>query len=364
MGANSSMSEARRPLVVGLAGLVLAVGFVAIILSESDYNPTVLTAIGESDLAIREYAEARLDDVILRPQLGHDGRFFFVQANDPWLTNAAQNAVVLDRPTYRSQRMLYPLLASAGGLAGPNGIVWGMIIVNVIAMAVGAAATAGLAVRIGGSTWWGLAFPLNIGLISEFSIGGAGILAAACAFWGILMLDKERWYVGGVLLAASALAREAMLVVVVGAFLWIWTRGQRQDAVKVGGIPLLAIAGWAIYLRLRLPEDTDVVAGNLGPPLVGIWENMSNWLGDPLELTVGLMTIGILGVLVHRAYATPSLLSWCFFLFAPLAVLLTAPVWDGFFNISRAVAPVYTAFVLVVFSRSHHRDPSPPSLVV
>ncbi len=344
------MTEVRLPLTVGLVGLLLTVGFVAIVLRGHDYNPTVLTAIGESDDAIRQYAESRLDDIVLRPQLGHDGRFFFVQANDPWLVNPSENAAVLDRPAYRSQRMLYPVLASAAGLAGPNGIVWGMIIVNVVAMATGAAATAGLAVRLGGSAWWGLAFPLNIGLISEFSIGGAGILAAACAVWGVLQLEKKRWYAGGALLAASSLAREAMLVVAVGAFFWLWTRGRRQSAVKAGGLPLLAVGGWAIYLRLRLPEDTDLVAGNLGAPFLGIWDNMSNWLADPLELAVGVLTIGILGVLVHRAYTTPSLLSWSFVLFAPLAILLTAPVWDGFFNISRAVAPVYTAFVLMVFA--------------
>ena len=349
------MAETRLSLAVGLAGSLLAVGFAAIVLNGNDYNPTVLTAIGESDTAIREYAEARLDDVILRTQLGHDGRFFFVQANDPWLTDPSENALVLDQPIYRSQRMLYPILVSAAGLAGPEGIVWGMIFVNVVGMAVGATATGALALRMGGSAWWGLAFPLNIGLISEFSIGGAGILAAACGFAGVLMLDKERWYAGGVLLAASALSREAMLVVAIGALLWVWTRGERRNAAKVGGIPLLALAGWATYLRFRLPDDSELAAGALGPPFRGLLENVSNWLGDPLELAVGLMTIGVLGVLVHRAFATPSLLSWSFVLFAPLAILLTAPVWDGFFNISRAVAPVYTAFVLVVFANRRDR---------
>ncbi len=246
--------------------------------------------------------------------------------------------------------MLYPVLAGAAGFADPDEIVWGMILVNVVAMAVGATATGALALRMGGSAWWGLAFPLNIGLISEFSIGGAGILAAACGFAGVLMLEKERWYAGGVLLAASALAREAMLVVAIGAFLWVWTRGDRRNAAKVGGIPLLAVVGWATYLRFRLPDDSELVAGALGPPLRGLLENVSNWLGDPLEMAVGLMTIGVLVVLTHRAIVTPNLLAWSFVLFVPLAILLTAPVWDGFFNISRAVAPVYMAFVLVVFA--------------
>ena len=91
------------------------------------------------------------------------------------------NAVVLDRPLYRSQRMFYPLQAGGLGLFSAEGVVWGLLVVNVIAMGLGTWAVAVLAVEMGLSSWWGLAFLLNIGLVSELNIGGAGIVAAAAA---------------------------------------------------------------------------------------------------------------------------------------------------------------------------------------
>jgi hypothetical protein len=35
-----------------------------------------------------------------------------------------------------------------------------------------------------------------------------------------------------------------------------------------------------------------------------------------------------------------------------LAFLLAEPVWDGYFNITRAVAPVLTAYFLITFAPS------------
>lgn len=339
-----------KAMVVGVTTLIFTLMFAGNHLARNDWNPTVFTAVGEDDQAIRDYAEARLDDVILRPQLGHDGRFFFVQGNDPWLLDPDENAAVLDRPTYRSQRMLYPILASLGGTLGPEGVTWGMVIVNILAMAGGASAAAAIAIRLGGSQWWGLAFPLNIGLISEFSVGGAGIVAAAAAFGAILFLMERRLAIATLLIVASVLSREVMVLTAIGGAGYLLFKGKRQSAFIFGISPVIAAGVWALFLRVRLPSDGDVVAGNLGPPLAGFIRNLPNWFADPVELAVGLVTVLVLVFLTIRAVRTPTLLAWGFVLFAPLAFLLTEPVWDGYFNISRAVAPVYTAYILLAFA--------------
>lgn len=336
--------------MVGMTTMIVTLLFAGSHLAQNDWNPTIFTAFGESDQAIREYAEARLEDVILRPHLGHDGRFFFVQGNDPWLVDPDENASVLDRPTYRSQRMLYPVLASAGGLLGPEGVTWGMIVVNVLAMASGAMAAAAIAIRLGGSPWWGITFPLNIGLISEFSVGGAGIVAAAAAFGAILYLMDRRLAIATVLIVASVLSREVMVVTAIGGAGYLFFKGERRPAMIFATTPVLGAALWALFLRARLPADGDVVAGNLGVPFAGFLENLPNWIEDPIELAVGLVTVLVLLFLSIRAIRFPSLLAWGFALFAPLAFLLTGPVWDGYFNISRAVAPVYTAYILLAFA--------------
>ena len=52
-------------------------------------------------------------------------------------------------------------------------------------MGVGTWVVAMLAMRMGGSPWWGLAFALNLGFISEMNIDGAGVVAAAAAFGAV-----------------------------------------------------------------------------------------------------------------------------------------------------------------------------------
>lgn len=346
----SSTRPDRRPIYVLLVSLLAAAGFVVGQLAQNDWNPTILTAFGEADLEIREFAEDRLGNLALRPELGHDGRFFFVQANDPWIVDPVTNASVLDRPTYRSQRMLYPILASVGGTLGPSEVVWGLIVINVLAIGVGSWATAILSIRIGGSPWWGLAFFLNLGLISELALSGAGVVATALAFGAVVFVLDRRWLMAAVLLALAVLAREVMMVTAVGLGFWVWRTESKREALPLVVIPATAILIWALYVRLRIGNDNDLTAGNIGVPLAGLLRSVDFWLSDPIELAISLVTLLMLGFFFARGIREPSALSWAFIGFVPLAAMLTEPVWHGYFNITRAVAPVLTAYILLAFA--------------
>lgn len=340
----------RSALRVGLVTLALGLVFAASHIARNDMNPTVFIAVGEESGQIREYAEELLGDVALRPELGHDGRFFFVQANDPWLLEPDDNASILDRPVYRAQRMAYPVLAGLGGILPPTGVVWGMLIVNILAMSAGALVSGLLALRFGGSAWWGLAFPFNIGLISEFSIGGAGIVATAAAFVAVLLLLEDRVLGASLLFALSCLAREVMLVSVAGAVVWLFMTSRPRVAARVAVWPVVGVVAWGVYIRLVLPGGGAVAEGNLGLPFIGFVDNIANWTADPFELLIGLVVVVVLVFYSYRAVRNPSLTAWTFLPFAVLAFLLAEPVWDGYFNITRAVAPVLTAYFLITFA--------------
>jgi hypothetical protein len=342
----------RSAVRVGLVTLAIGLLFAASHIARSDMNPTVFIAVGEESGEIREYAEELLDDVALRPALGHDGRFFFVQANDPWMLAPDANAAILDRPVYRAQRMAYPVLASLGGILPPTGVVWGMLVVNILAMSAGAFVCGLLAFRFGGSAWWGLAFPFNIGLISEFSIGGAGIVATAAAFAAVLLLLEEEVLGSSLLFALSCLAREVMLIAVAGAVVWLLVTRQPRIAARVAVWPVVAVVAWGAYIRLVLPGGGAVAEGNLGLPFVGFIDNFANWKADPFELLIGLVVVVVLVFYSYRALRNPSLTAWTFLPLAVLAFLLAEPVWDGYFNITRAVAPVLTAYFLITFAPS------------
>jgi hypothetical protein len=338
---------------VALVAVALASIYAVTELSSVDWDATHFVAFGEDAIEIREYAEARLGEVKLRGDLGHDGRFFFVQANDPWVLEPEANALVLDRPLYRTQRMFYPLVAGGFGILDPQGVVWGLLAVNLVAMGLGSWAVAVVASEMGVSPWWGLAFLLNIGLVSELNIDGAGIVAAAAGFGAVALFLKGRFWWGVGMLVVAALSREVMLVVAAGSAWWWWHhRGNRRRAVLSLMIPAAAVGVWATYLRMQIGWDGGVSeVEEIGLPFVGFLRALRNyWLDDPTDLIVGLAMLLILVLFAFRALTRRDLVSLAFVGFALVGILLTEQVWRSYFDITRGIAPVITVFVLMVVS--------------
>jgi len=348
-------SRATIGLVV-LVGILLPILVSVRAIAGAGGDATIFVAFGEDAAPTREYAESRLGEVYLRPAQGHDGKFFFVQANDPLILEPENHAAVLDRPLYRSQRMLYPLLAGGFGLFGPEEIVWAMLIVNVLAMGVGTWMVARIAEEMGGSPWWGLAFALNIGFLSEVNIGGAGVVAAAAAFGAVLMFMRDRVPVGTGLLVAAVLAREAMLIAVVGIALWLWLQRRRKTAATVAVIPGLAVLAWAVYLRFRIGQGSVATeVQEIGWPLVGFVEAFASWLGDPLDLVVGIAMMALFVLFTRRVLISSHVVGWAFLGFVVMGLVFTEQVWRSYFDITRAVAPIITSFVLLVFLESKNQ---------
>jgi hypothetical protein len=344
------MTGRRTAIWAGLVAMLLSSLISVRVLSEVDWDPTIFVAFGEEATPTREYAEERLGEVYLRPEQGHDGKFFFVQSNDPLVLDPEENAAVLDRPLYRSQRMLYPVLAGGGGLFGADAIVWTMLIVNIVAMAVGTWAVAQIAVEMGASAWWGLSFALNLGFVSEVNIGGSGVVAAAAAFGAVLMIMRGRIGWGIALLSLAALAREVMLIAAAGTALWLWMEGRRDAAGVTVVIPGLAVAAWAGYLRLRIGEgNVAAEVQEIGWPFVGFIEAVQSWLGDPVDLAVGVAMMLLFVLYTRRVVLGRQLVGWVFVGFVLLGIVFTEQVWHSYFDITRAVAPIITSFVLLVF---------------
>lgn len=341
-----------KTLSVGVASMIVASLLAILVMSRTGWDVTVFTAFGEESDEINEYAEARLGDIYLRPFRGHDGKFFFVQSNDPWVRQPEINASVLDRPLYRSQRMLYPVLAGGGGLFAPETIVWTLLVVNIVGMGLGSWAVAATATTLGGSPWWGLSFVLNVGFISEMNINGAGIVAAAAAFAAVVAFSRGRRSWGLILLVLGALAREAMLLVAAGIALWMWVQNRRKDALLSLAVPAIAVAVWGLYLRLQLGWESGVSqVQEIGLPFAGFIESIPNWLDKPLDLLVATAVLVLLAVFAWRALVSRELVGFAFLGFVMLGVVFTEQVWRSYFDITRAVAPTITAFVLLAFAR-------------
>jgi len=352
-------------LVVAVALLVGLLLFASSLFG-FDGDLTAMLKFGSDDpaAALTAHVEAVLDrSVATTGKQGHDGRFFFLQALDPLYLSPDEHAVYLDRPRYRAQRMLYPLVAGVGGLVSPEAVLWSMAFINVAALALGTLGTARLAQRLGGSAWLGLAFTLNPGIIFEFIISGAGIVAFACAVWGTLAIIDARTRSAIVWFVAAVLAREVMLLYLAGVCchrLFV----TRRIPWALGAIPALSVFAWMGYVRLRLNSTREVTEiQEFGPPFGGMLDAFDNWLNDPIDLAIIVGLIAMMPLLVLRAVQRPNPLAWGALGFVPLAILMTSQVWFDLFDISRAITPIMTAYVLTAFTAPRRRrdDAASPS---
>jgi hypothetical protein len=350
--ATPTRRRTKAVLAVTITSLLLTTAFVVRNLAASDWNPSVFLALGADIAPTRDYAYALLgEDLDLRAGRGHDGKFFFAQANDPLLLDPEAHAAVLDRPVYRSQRILFPLLASGFGLLSPWGVVWGMLVLSVLSIAAGTYATALVARGMGGSPWWGLTFGLNIGVISELLVGGAGHLGFALVVFSVAAIQRGQSGWSLVALTGAVLAREVLLIGVAGIALWLWQRSHRRLAVLHMTVPVLAVVAWGIYVRIRIGWMTGVTEiEEIGWPFVGLWQAAKLWPESPKDMLVGVAIVVLLALFARRLVRSRWLVGYVAAGFVPVALLLTLQVWFSYFDITRAVSPVITAFLLLAFA--------------
>lgn len=339
-----------RHVWVAMVGLIIGLAVALAILSSNAWDPTSLVRFGAGDVERRVYAEHWLGPgVWLAPDMGHDGKFFFIQAMDPFFAEPDQHAVFLDRPTYRARRMLYPTLASLGGLLGPQAIVWNFVILNVLGMAAGTYFTSRVATELGRSAWLGLAFALNPGLIFELIVDGSGVLAGVFLMAAVFFVIRGGHWWGGMGLAAAALARETMILAAVGVGLFFVWKHRRLPHIALA-LPFLVLGGWTLYLSGRLSEGVreDLVGFDL--PFAGFAKAMGRWLANPamtIDLAVGILLMTIVLLVLYLTFKTPSILASSVVGLALLSLVTSEYTWLSFFDSLRILAPVVTAFLVL-----------------
>ena len=339
---------------VAIVGLLIGVALASIVISRGNNDPAAVLAFGVEATEITDYAEDTIGrELPLRPGFGHDGRFFYLQALDPLVLDPDGAPSLLGRPTYRSQRMLYPMIASAGGLVPAPWLPWTMLLTNLAALAFGTAATARVAMRRGGSAWWGLAFAVNAGVLFELGIGASGVVALAAAMAAIDQIDQRRTWRAVGWLVAAVLAREALLVFAFGVALSEWAR-RRRLPIEFLAVPAAALS-WAAYLRWRLPDravGSEVI--ELGSPFDGVIDAAVGWTdslaaGSGLDLAGALVVALAAAIVIRHAVAHNDPLAWGATAMIGLVVILSRPVWQHYYDITRAASPLLTAALVLAF---------------
>ncbi len=341
--------------LIGTLGLAIGVVIALRVLIPSGMDPTIFLTLGEDSPAQVSYARDVLGDVATRHDFGHDGKFFFAQANDPWYLEPGENAAVLDRPSYRGQRMLYPMIAGGFGLFPPGVVVWSLLITNLLALGAGSFVAARLSERWGATPWLGLAVPLNIGLLFEVFIDGGGVVAYVCCLGALFALETRRPWLASVLFAAGALSREVMVLFAVGVFV-LWWLDRRELPWRLVLTPLGAMAVWYVYLHVRLVGVSGVGGGtdNFTLPFVGFSQAIRSWISDPADLLYDVPLLVVIVAFVPLALRGRLPIAWGALPLVALATILSVNVWREPFDLTRVLAPVFTAapFLFIVPERA------------
>lgn len=286
--------------------------------------------------------------------IGHDGQQFYAIARQPMHLDAV--APQLDRPQYRLQRPLLPWLAwLMHPQGGGRGLVWALFAVEILAMFIGGIAFGALSLSIGGPVWLAAIFPLLPGSVASARITGADALATALVVAALACAMRNRWAAAVVLAVAAVLAKEPVLLVLVGYALW---RRDRRG-VAIAAVPAAVAAGWALWLRYEVPASGRQVQ-EFTWPFGGLWDSLHLWVHGhevfALVTVVGALVLAGIGLTRHRLDWP---LGWALALEVAFTLVLGINVVGLNFNGTRTTLPLQALVVLALVAHPDRHDGRP-----
>ena len=290
--------------------------------------------------------------------VGYDGQFYYYIALDP--TRARS---YIDAPSYRYQRILYPMLARFTALEQPAAMPWTLLIINWLACGGGVLALAAWLRRRGSSPWLAAIYGLYPGMLVAIQFDLTEPLAYALVALGVYWFDfggRRGVVASAVAFGLAGLARETTLLFPILYGLSILAgrpsaNPHRQLANRVRqALGFMAIAGlpfvaWIIvdysWLGVPHPDTLGVVplgglfAARLSLPLMSV-ELISVALPALLFSAVALSGLGASTGRLERLCLLANT--------AMMVVFSTGVVWNAYASISRQGIAIVLAALLCV----------------
>lgn len=382
------MARALPRLLPGLGATALALLVVATlygaaigrVLVTSGGNPLAMARIGRALPAQRFWDQ---DPPFEEVGPGNDGQFFYYIARDPLLTHG--DTAIFDRPAYRYQRILLPVLAYVLGLGNPRLIGWAVPLVNLLAIGLGCWAASRVLRQYRASPWWLVAYGLNPGFLLGVLQDLAEPLALGLVTVGCLAYLRGRHGWATAALALAVLAREPMVAVAGGILLWELAARRDVRRAALFLVPFGVLGAWQllVWWKLGALPLTDG-PGHIGLTFVTMLPTLRKFLGlEPMMLVTDMapsarlgMALAMLALIAAASVAVVAGVLHRTALGVQLAIQglfmlsLGADIWDQSLAFARVAMLLFMFYVLVavearttrsVTGAARHRAQSNPA---
>jgi hypothetical protein len=365
-----------RVLPVGVLGLLFATGVVAHRLELPDrMDPIAPYEVG-SHTGIHEELQARglpiSDDI---SEYGYDGQWFLGQANDPLVLTDL--ATTFDYPRYRSIRVLLPAAGWLLAAGQPGAIPYALLVVQILAVGIGCAASARLVSAYRRSPWWGATFAVIPGVWLGVVYVTAEPLGIALAALGLTLMLERRYVWAGLAFTAMSLTKETYIAFALGAAVYLaidsQLRGQRwvRPAVVMVAPAAASLFAWWAYLELRLPPDVNYgVLERFSPPFAGWFEVLleiargdyhSNYPAGWVNEAVLVASFVVLcGAVSFALWLRQSLLAYLAIGWGAFGLIIAGFLLERFTSAQRALAPaIFATWLFLITVQLYRRRGTP-----
>lgn len=224
--------------------------------------------------------------------VGYDGQFVYFIARD-----GADALPLIDGPSFRFQRILFPLAGRVLALGQPDLVPWSLLLINLAAHALGAGMMALLLMQYRVSAvLGGLTYGLWIGLLFAVRLNLTEVLCFALGIAAILSYRSAQFRLTVILLMLSTITKEIGLVFAAGLALHAFSQKKRGWAILMAGAPFLLLMVWWAILRLMFGDTpTQYPAARLQIiPFLGAFTADT----DPIELVMLLIWLIVPAVIL------------------------------------------------------------------
>jgi hypothetical protein len=293
-------SRPSRPVVI--AAVTFAVYLALIVCSLAHgFSPGAFAFVGKN---ARQPTATLATHAPAGHSAGYDGQFALFIAVDPLGARGA-----LDAPAYRYSHILYPMLARGAALGSPARVPMMLLIVNLVAVSIGAFAIARLLQRQRRSPWPALLVSFYPGMFLSVARDLNEPVAFALVALALLALSWEshrRVVLAAVLFAAAGLTRETTLLFPPTLAVCEAWRSRRLTLPMVIGSAAAPYLVWVATLRyvLQLGGDRPRMArypleGIIDAPHFRLFQSL--FVVAPVLLLLVVLAIS----LRHRAAWSP-----------------------------------------------------------